>query len=124
MKVLMLMSIFFTLSFSQSNLIWQDDEAVITQELSIDEAKSYCQSLKLNGYDDWRLPTIKELFSIVDINKRAPAITQDISRCADDYYWSSTIFVGDNYSYWSIDFNSARVKSFNPNRSLHVRCVR
>ncbi len=114
----------FTSLYSQEPLMWQDNEAVKMQEYDIDEAKTYCKTLELNGYNDWRLPSIKELFSIVDIKKRDPAITDSINFCASDYYWSSTVFVSDEYSYWSIDFNDGRVKVFSPGNSFYVRCVR
>ncbi|MDP6935475.1 MAG: DUF1566 domain-containing protein, partial [Myxococcota bacterium] len=37
-------------------------------------ALSYCQSLDWAGSQQWRLPDIKELFSIVDLGTRSPAI--------------------------------------------------
>jgi hypothetical protein len=124
MKTLIFLLLLLTSAYADVSLQWQDNEAVREQEYDIDEAKAYCEALKLDGYEDWRLPSIKELFSIVDIKKRAPAVVDSISICANDYYWSSTILAGDDYSYWSIDFNTARVKSFSPGTSLYVRCVR
>jgi TPR repeat protein len=37
-----------------------------TQDISWNDAKGYCSSLKLGGIGDWRLPTIEELNSVYD----------------------------------------------------------
>ena len=39
-----------------------------------EQALSYCENLSLGGRDDWRLPTAKELQSIVDYS-RSPITT-------------------------------------------------
>ncbi|MEA3521348.1 MAG: DUF1566 domain-containing protein [Campylobacterota bacterium] len=111
-------------SYSYNALLWQDDSGVSAQEYDQDEAKAYCESLELEGYYNWRLPSLEELFSLIDISKRSPAVVDGISTCAKDYYWSSTIFASDNYSYWSIDFTTGKTKVFSPGTSLFVRCVR
>jgi len=49
-----------------TQLVWQDNER---QELTLPDAIEYCEALSLGGHDDWRLPNINELFSIVDYTK-------------------------------------------------------
>lgn len=55
-------------------LIWQqqDDGLRRTQANAI----TYCESLSLAGNTNWRLPNIKELFSIVDHRADSPAIDE------------------------------------------------
>ncbi len=62
-------------------------------------ALSYCERLKLGGYNDWRLPNVKELQSIVDYRKDDPAIDTSIFRQRDRnaWFWSSTT-LGDRVS--------------------------
>ena len=51
-----------------TGLVWQDnyDSKTITRDWQ--GAKDYCQGLTLAGSSNWRLPTIKELQSIVDMD--------------------------------------------------------
>lgn len=76
-------------------LTWQkkDDGAA----RSWPEALAYCQRLDLAGKRDWRLPNVKELQSIVDYRKHAPALDQRYLQMSDPrgWFWSSTTH-GDN----------------------------
>ncbi len=56
-------------------------------------ALAYCDLLEFGGYDDWRLPNVLELSSIIDESKTTvPAI--NTSFFSDDFntddYWTST----------------------------------
>ena len=55
------------------------------------DAISKCEALVYAGHNDWRLPNIKELSSIVDYSKVSPSIdtTMFVNTMAD-WYWSST----------------------------------
>jgi hypothetical protein len=65
-----------------------------------------------SGTAGWRLPNVKELFSIVDKTRSAPAIDAAVFPATPaDRYWSSTPYVGGTpysgeLSYaWYVDFN-------------------
>ncbi len=65
------------------------------QGLNWQQALAYAASLRLAGHADWRLPNAKELQSIVDYARNAPAIDTmfQVSRLADGeypFFWSGT----------------------------------
>ena len=49
----------------QTYLIWENQMGNRTNELSHSDAILYCENLLLAGTDDWRLPTISELRTLV-----------------------------------------------------------
>lgn len=120
-----------TVTDNVTGLVWQQVPA--NSGLNNEEAEAYCESLVLGGYDDWRLPTVKELQSIVDYTRSpsagdaanlGPAINTDffdITALASGttdydpdygYFWTSTsaYFGGDSPEYyyaWYVAFGSA-----------------
>ena len=73
-----------------TGLVWQDNSDAKNVQKDWSGAKGYCQNLTLEEKSDWRLPTIKELQSIVDIKKFNPAIKDGFKNVASNDYWSSS----------------------------------
>lgn len=85
-----------------TGLVWQKSDS--GKGMAWKEALSYSESLELAGHDDWRLPSAKELQSIVDYSRspetsNSPAIdpifeTSSINNEGGEkdypYYWTST----------------------------------
>ena len=119
-----------TVTDSSTNLIWQKDTARDGQDeyrlTTWDEALSYCESLDLDDKQDWRLPTIKELETIVDLLLWDPATDEVFSEMtASDYYWSSTSKDNDRDSSWLIDFENGDVSTKSKSSySGYVRAIR
>ena len=87
-----------TVTDLNTGLIWEqtpDPDGFMYQE-----AVEYCENLELGGYDDWRMPTLKDLFSISDFNSGWPYIDMEYFDLAtgeitkDEQYWSTNEYVG------------------------------
>jgi len=57
-----------------------------------EQSLQYCEDLKFAGYSNWKLPSNKELTSIVDLRKQKPALDTVFFPGIDykAYYWSRT----------------------------------
>ena len=114
------------LNDSKTGLVWQDDSAAKNTKMNWAEAKRYCSDLSLAGHDDWRLPTIKELQSIVDISKYNPAIKKGFKNVStSDFYWSSSVCVSDTKDAWLVRFKvGSTLNHHDKTDERYVRCVR
>lgn len=88
-------------------------------------ALEYAQTSELAGYSDWRLPNIKELFSLVDFNRVEPAINLNIFPATTvEYTWSSSPMIDFAQDAWFVNFKSG-LNWFKGRSSNHlVRMVR
>ncbi|MEC9492570.1 Lcl domain-containing protein [Flexistipes sp.] len=107
-----------------TGLMWQDDTDAENVDINWPKAKTYCQNKTHGGYSDWRLPTIKELATIVDSGKYSPSIDSVFENVLSTRYWSSTTFSNDNSSAWDIVFISGRDSVDTKTATYIVRCVR
>jgi hypothetical protein len=95
-----------TITDNVTGLMWQ--QIPNFEKYSFDDAFDYVDSLSIGGYDDWRLPTIKELLSIANFNGELTMIGESTPYIDTDYFnfqsdspmpfaghfWSSTIYTG------------------------------
>ncbi len=109
---------------SERKLMWQDNGAVESKEVHYGEAKTYCKKLSLAEHDDWRLPTVHELQSIVDLTRYEPAIQRGFHFVASESYWSSTLYADDKDRAWNVDFKSGSTQNSRHSYAFYVRCVR
>ncbi len=91
----------------------------------------------LAGYDDWRIPNVKELMSLIDYNRTAPAVdpafeTDCIEGCtvtecscvAPASYWSSTSLRSFPSHSWHVSFEFGYVEEIDRTTEYFVRAVR
>lgn len=87
-----------TVTDNNTGLMWEQIPS--PDGFSYQDAIEYCENLELAGYDDWRLPSLKELFSISDFGTGWPYIDLDYFELAtgqitkDEQYWTSNEYEG------------------------------
>ena len=107
---------------TKTKLTWQ--QVVPWTTYSWADAKTYCAGLSLAG-TGWRLPTVKELQTILDESRTNPSIDPNaFPSTPTDWFWSSSSWAGSsslawgmNFSYGGTDYGSGADPTF-------VRCVR
>ena len=116
-----------TVTDNGTGLMWQ--QATAPDTYTWEDGLAYCQSLDFAGHTDWRLPTAKELASLVDNNRYEPAInttffpdTRTLS--SDSSYWSSTTNTYSTNYAWSGLFYNGYMYSYNKANNFYVRAVR
>jgi hypothetical protein len=84
-----------TVTDRATGLVWQQVDDGRRRNWA--DALAYCEGLTLSGHDDWRLPNVKELQSIVDYSRHDPALDTRFLHQSDrrGWFWSSTTH-GDN----------------------------
>jgi len=113
-----------TLNKDSFYLIWQDEKVVLKMQKTWDEAKLYCDSLNQHSTEGWRLPSIKELQSIVDPKQYRPAIISDFQYTTTFYFWSSTEYKKDRNQAWYVTFESGLTSISYKTIRNSVRCVK
>lgn len=107
-----------------TGLTWQQHEGLILPMSNDGPAEAYCQGLSLAG-GGWRLPTVKELLSIVDNRVYDPAIDGDVfPNTRTSSYWSATTDAHYSGAAWRVNFYHGYVVSHNKSYTYYVRCVR
>ncbi len=134
-----------TVTDNVTGLIWQksadtDDDGDIdaSDKLSFEAAGMYCENLSLAGQDDWQLPTIKQLYSLMDFYGVDPSgyestdtsgLTPFIDteyfefaygdtggneRIIDSQYASSTLYVSEGFEklLFGVNFADGRIKGY------------
>ena len=81
--------------------------------------------MKLGGFDDWRLPTVEELFCLADRSRHSPAIdTNFFPDTKSDWYWTSSSSAFDSGGAWVVGFSGGGSSGFGRSGSAFVRAVR
>lgn len=109
-----------------TGLVWQKTDDDTGRDWNA--AWIYCHGLTLDSKTDWRLPSVRELTSIVDYSTDNPNINSSaFPGTNSSWYWSATTYATDISSgyAWSVNFYDGGVYNFHDKSNpSYVRCVR
>lgn len=105
---------------TMTKLTWQ--RTVPTETYDFVGATYYCAGLGSR----WRLPSAKELATLLDLGRTKPAIDGTaFPNTPSSHYWSSTLYVLGPATYaWYVQFDEPTVSFGEKKDKYNVRCVR
>ncbi len=112
-----------------TGLMWQQADS---GEMTYENALKYADTLKLGGFNDWRLPTAHESFSIFNHQNPNPAHdAQFFTKTGAEYWWTSDKQVNDAGKVWVTNGgggigNHLKTETISAGgtKKYHGRCVR
>jgi hypothetical protein len=104
---------------SLNNILWEP----LTEDKkeNYEDAKDICEYKKTDG-KSWRLPTVDELYSIVNYNYVKPSVNPAVfSKMQNKYYWSEDTFSEDEA--YVVGFSIGSVATSKKSEKSYFRCV-
>ena len=129
------------------NMTWSSKA---DKKMNWDDAVAYCKNLNEDGHNDWRLPNIDELRTLIQnhpgtqtggscpISEKAGKLAWN-NRTADcdysdginfsklgdtDRLWSSSVVSDYSDNAWDVGFDNGNVYNYSKSDTYYVRCVR
>lgn len=123
-----------TVTDLNTRLMWQQG---LDDKMTWTEAVAGADTCSIGGYNDWRLPTIKELYSLIQFSGTDPSGPSPVNlipfintdyfefeygdtlsgeRIIDAQYWSSTVYqgltMGGDSTAFGVNFADGRIKGY------------
>lgn len=111
----------------ETNLTWEfkpnDRKNLIMSQIDCNDYVDNLNIIEYSGFNDWRLPNLKELKSLLTAEKtNFSYIKPALSKNTNYSYWTATKY--DSNFYMTVNFNNKKdIKSVKENLDF-VRCVR
>lgn len=118
-----------TITDTVTGLMWEKADG---GEMTVENARIYCDTLTLGGYTNWRLPTAHESFSILNQQLSNPALDVNYFAVSNaQYWWTSNVQLNDSSKIWTTNAgggigNKPKNETISAGGSFryHVRAVR
>lgn len=107
-----------------AKIMWQDNLESTQYLEDITMAQTYCENLILNGYIDWKMASIEQLETIIDIANKDVTIRKEFQYTTPTKYWSKSRFIKNKNQFWYVDFKTGIVKFDKKESKYTVRCIR
>jgi hypothetical protein len=109
---------------TKSKLTWQQ---TVSSTYTWAAAQTYCAGVETSlGGTGWRLPTLKELYSLVDLSQTTGPYIDPTAfpSTPSGYFWSLSPVAGSPSYAWGVYFGSGYANYFAVSNTYLVRCVR
>jgi len=104
---------------------WSD---ALTQVGNLNSGTNFnCDNYTAGTFSDWRLPNVRELFSLIHHGQANSATWlngQGFTGVQSNYYWSSTSYAPSTYYAWYVSLSGGYVNGDTKNNSRYVWPVR
>jgi len=112
-----------TVTDNQHELTWMQTPRPIKNQLS---GAQYCDALDLGGYDDWRLPKIRESISLFNRSRINPTAYTDFFDSSTHDEWTISVdWRAKMDNRWVVNFDYGSARTTNQwDTDNDVRCVR
>lgn len=104
--------------FNDNRYSWHDIQEEFINQLKADD---------FGGYNDWRLPTVKELYTLLkngNVDQNPEIDTDYFPNSKATIYWSSTSYVNIMNRAWRVDFYTGKSQTYDKSSTYFVRAVR
>jgi len=107
----------------ETGLVWE--KSVSETERNWVSACQHCYNLSLSYRKGWRLPTVEELASLLDMQQFSPSlpIGHPFENVQLDYYWTSTTYTETDKA-WIVHMDNGFANGGSKTNTEDVWCVR
>ena len=96
-----------TITDHKTGLMWAAGEE--TRVDDFDAALKLAKDCRLGGFDDWFIPDVDQLQTIVDRSRYSPATFTEVFKSTSNWVFTSTPYAGSSRSGWFVFFNGGLV---------------
>ncbi|WP_428566729.1 MAG: DUF1566 domain-containing protein [Solidesulfovibrio sp. DCME] len=115
-----------TVTDANTGLVWQ--QTPDRTGLNWDNAGAYCAALDTGGHTDWRLPSRREIATLVSYNRDIPTFANLLqSTKSNESFWTSTTYIVDTTQAYALANGTAYMELRSKDTAstgLATRCVR